>query len=71
MSTNYLIENICGSDEVHARDEYYSEGTAVYLSFTGDGLYQFDVKSNRGKESDEITAAAICDALNMIKAFKT
>jgi len=59
MSNDYdLLEN------AHRQDvQFYAENGRVFMDFCGDGLYLFDVKSNR----KNTFAEQICDILNSLK----
>lgn len=58
----WLFLNLAG----HRDDHYYSDGSSVYLSFTGDCLYQFDVRSNRGKAFEAEAAKQIAETLTRV-----
>lgn len=50
----------------HPKVEFYNEGNVVYMSFHGDGLYLFEVESNR----NNTFAEQICHILNKIPKSK-
>lgn len=61
--TNYIFKNITS----HPNDHYYAETDGgVWLCFTGDGLYQFDVSSNGDDDDRDSFANEVCNAFNRI-----
>lgn len=53
------------SEGHHRGDHYYAEDNAVWLCFTGDGIFRFRISTSTiGKEGASAYAKELCEILN-------